>query len=76
MPYGLEIKHPLEADHGEVNHGRLYPNLDGLADDGLVEKGELDKRTNSYELTDAGRDLLEAQARKLQMLTGIGGEQP
>ncbi len=53
--YGLAVKRELEAYYGtEVNHGRLYPNLDELVELGLVEKSELDKRTNQYELTDTG----------------------
>jgi DNA-binding PadR family transcriptional regulator len=53
--YGLAIKRELEDYYGtEVNHGRLYPNLDELVGMGLVEKSELDKRTNQYELTDDG----------------------
>ncbi|XVH30684.1 PadR family transcriptional regulator [Haloferacaceae archaeon DSL9] len=53
--YGLAIKRELEEYYGtEVNHGRLYPNLDDLVDLGLVEKSELDKRTNQYELTEKG----------------------
>ena len=48
--YGLAIKRELEDYYDdEVNHGRLYPNLDDL-----VEKSELDKRTNQYALTDDG----------------------
>ncbi|UIP00229.1 PadR family transcriptional regulator [Halobaculum sp. CBA1158] len=55
--YGLAIKRELESYYdAEVNHGRLYPNLDELVDLGLVEKSELDKRTNQYELTEAGRE--------------------
>ena len=55
--YGLAIKRELESYYGsEVNHGRLYPNLDDLVELGLVEKSELDKRTNQYALTDDGRD--------------------
>jgi len=55
--YGLAIKRELEDYYGEeVNHGRLYPNLDDLVNKGLVEKSELDKRTNQYALTDAGHD--------------------
>ncbi len=55
--YGLAIKRELEDYYGqEVNHGRLYPNLDDLVNKGLVEKSELDKRTNQYELTDDGFD--------------------
>ncbi|WP_336134887.1 PadR family transcriptional regulator [Natronomonas amylolytica] len=53
--YGLAIKRELETYYGsEVNHGRLYPNLDDLVEMGLVEKSELDKRTNEYGLTDDG----------------------
>lgn len=55
--YGLAIKRELEQYYGsEVNHGRLYPNLDDLVEMGLVEKSELDKRTNQYALTQAGHD--------------------
>ena len=57
--YGLAIKRELESYYGsEVNHGRLYPNLDDLVDHGLVEKSELDKRTNQYELTERGHDVV------------------
>ena len=57
--YGLAIKRELENYYStEVNHGRLYPNLDDLVEDGLVEKSELDKRTNEYKLTEAGYDAI------------------
>ncbi len=57
--YGLAIKRELEAYYGdEVNHGRLYPNLDDLVEMGLVEKSELDKRTNQYELTTRGLETI------------------
>lgn len=57
--YGLAIKRELESYYGsEVNHGRLYPNLDDLVERGLVTKSQLDKRTNQYELTDEGYELL------------------
>jgi len=60
--YGLAIKRELESYYdSEVNHGRLYPNLDDLVEDGLVEKSELDKRTNQYELTEAGHDAVLGQ---------------
>ncbi len=53
--YGLAIKRELETYYdSEVNHGRLYPNLDELVELGLVEKSELDKRTNEYGLTEEG----------------------
>jgi len=55
--YGLAIKRELESYYDdEVNHGRLYPNLDDLVEMGLVEKSELDKRTNQYSLTEEGKD--------------------
>ena len=55
--YGLAIKRELESYYGtEVNHGRLYPNLDDLVEMGFVEKSELDKRTNQYALTDDGHE--------------------
>ncbi|WP_247007838.1 PadR family transcriptional regulator [Halorientalis litorea] len=57
--YGLAVKRELEDYYGsEVNHGRLYPNLDDLVEVGLVEKSELDKRTNQYALTETGHDAL------------------
>ncbi|MFW5959462.1 MAG: PadR family transcriptional regulator [Natronomonas sp.] len=57
--YGLAIKRELESYYDdEVNHGRLYPNLDELVEMGLVEKSELDKRTNQYALTDEGFDVV------------------
>jgi DNA-binding PadR family transcriptional regulator len=60
--YGLAVKRELEAYYGsEVNHGRLYPNLDDLVDEGLIDKSELDKRTNQYALTDAGHDVILGQ---------------
>jgi len=55
--YGLAIKRELESYYDdEVNHGRLYPNLDDLVEMGLVEKSELDKRTNQYSLTEEGKE--------------------
>ena len=59
-PNGLEIKAELEDYYeGEINHGRLYPNLDDLVDRGLLEKGKADERTNSYSLTGQGVKALE-----------------
>jgi len=57
--YGLAIKRELETYYADdVNHGRLYPNLDDLVEMGLVEKSELDKRTNQYALTEEGYEAL------------------
>ncbi|MFC6942694.1 PadR family transcriptional regulator [Salinirubellus sp. GCM10025818] len=59
-PHGLEIKEELETYYEtEIHHSRLYPNLDTLVDKGLVEKGEIDRRTNSYTLTRRGRREIE-----------------
>jgi len=61
-PHGLAIKEELEEYYeGEIHHGRLYPNLDTLVEKGLVEKGEIDQRTNSYTVTRRGRRELEAR---------------
>ena len=61
-PHGLAVKEELEDYYeGEVNHGRLYPNLDALVDKGLVEKGTLDRRTNVYRLTKRGQRELDAR---------------
>jgi len=57
--HGLGIKEDLRDYYEkEVNHGQLYPNLDDLAELGLVEKSKRDKRTNEYELSDAGEKWL------------------
>lgn len=62
-PHGLAIKEELEQYYEtEIHHGRLYPNLDTLVNKGLVEKGEIDRRTNSYTLTQRGRREIEARA--------------
>lgn len=59
-PHGLAIKEELEAYYEkEINHGRLYPNLDTLVEEGLLEKGALDRRTNSYQLTARGQRQLD-----------------
>jgi DNA-binding PadR family transcriptional regulator len=61
-PHGLGIRDELEEYYGsEVNHGRLYPNLDTLVEKGLLEKGEIDDRTNSYTITARGRRELDAR---------------
>jgi len=63
-PYGLAIKRELEDYYeSEVNHGRLYPNLDTLVDAGFLEKSEIDKRTNRYQLTDDAQEVFVARRR-------------
>ncbi|MBX0297851.1 PadR family transcriptional regulator [Haloarcula nitratireducens] len=61
-PHGLALKAELgDYYNQEINHGRLYPNLDTLVEKGLVEKGTQDRRTNIYTLTQRGRRELEAR---------------
>lgn len=56
-PYGLAIRDALSDYYGtQVNHGRLYPNLDELAERGLVEKRRTGEQKNAYTLTESGRD--------------------
>jgi len=57
---GIALKTDLADYYGEeINHSRLYQNLDRLVDRGLVEKCRRDRRTNEYSLTDAARDALD-----------------
>ena len=68
--HGLAIKDELDRYYEtDINHGRLYPNLDTLVSKGLVEKGQLDDRTNSYTLTRRGRRELEARREWEQSTT-------
>lgn len=61
-PHGLAIKQELESYYEtEIHHGRLYPNLDTLVEKGLVEKGEIDQRTNYYAITKRGRREIDAR---------------
>lgn len=57
-PSGQDIKAELSQDVGDINHGRLYPNLDALVEAGLVEKGTIDRRTNYYAISEEGREAL------------------
>jgi DNA-binding PadR family transcriptional regulator len=58
-PSGQQIKESISDDVGEVNHGRLYPNLDTLVEKGLVNKGQHDRRTNFYQISDEGLEAIE-----------------
>ncbi len=62
--YGLAVKRELESYYdNEVNHGRLYPNLDDLVTAGFVDKRALDKRTNEYGLTETGLEAVRDDLR-------------
>jgi DNA-binding PadR family transcriptional regulator len=57
---GLVLKEKLgDYYEGEINHGRLYPNLNQLEEMGLIEKGSIDDRTNKYTLTDEGKEAIQ-----------------
>jgi len=61
-PHGLAVKDEIEDYYEkEINHGRLYPNLDTLVERGLVNKGQLDKRTNIYSITQRGKREIAAR---------------
>lgn len=61
-PIGLEVKDKMEEYYQkEINHGRLYPNLDELETMGLIRKEELDGRTNTYSITRRGRQEIMAR---------------
>lgn len=61
-PHGLAIKEQLEQYYEkDIKNGRLYPNLDELVELGLIDKGQIDKRTNSYVLTEKGKRVLESR---------------
>ena len=60
-PHGLAIKAEIAAAYEtEINHGRLYPNLDTLVEKGFIEKSAKDRRTNEYTVTSRGRRELYA----------------
>lgn len=53
--YGLGVKRALQEYYGaEVNHGRLYPNLDKLEEWGFVSRAKSDDRTYEFSLTERG----------------------
>jgi Predicted transcriptional regulators len=61
-PHGLAIKEELENYYEtDINHGRLYPNLDNVVEKGLIEKSEKDGRTNVYTVTQRGRREIDAR---------------
>lgn len=60
QPSGQEVKDEIEQYYSaEINHGRLYPNLDTIVNKDLVEKGELDRRTNYYAITNEGEETIQ-----------------
>jgi DNA-binding PadR family transcriptional regulator len=73
-PSGPNVMAALEDYHiAEVKHSRYYVNLNELIDEGYLTKGSVDERTNSYQITADGRQLLaerqEWEERKLSDTT-------
>ncbi|MFB6188994.1 MAG: PadR family transcriptional regulator [Halapricum sp.] len=68
-PNGQAIIAVLER-HGyeNIQSGRFYPTLDDLVNRGLLEKGQnpTDGRANTYDITEEGIKLLDAQRRFLE----------
>jgi len=74
-PKGLAVKRRLEAEYDEeLNHSRLYQNLDALVQKGLVAKGKKDDRTNEYATTDAGRGMLDRVTERHADAVGLDAE--
>lgn len=62
--YGLAIKEALEVRRqSDINNGRLYSNLDKLADAGFIEKGRYTDRRNRYEICNQGQRALNSYRR-------------
>lgn len=63
-PSGLEIKEEIGLYFDkEVHHGRLYPNLDTLAEERMITKEEVDDRTNAYTITEYGSACFHSHRR-------------
>jgi DNA-binding PadR family transcriptional regulator len=57
-PSGQELKSELQTEIDRITHGRLYPNLDTLVEDGYLAQGKIDRRTNYYEVTEFGKEAI------------------
>lgn len=59
-PYGLEIGREVEEYSSlELNNGRLYQNLNALAEKGLIKKKHKDDRTILYIVTSEAEKIIE-----------------
>lgn len=70
---GLEIADVLEEHLGydDISAGWLYPNLNTLAGQNLIEKTPLDDRSNHYAVTDESVAMLEARVQQEASLCGL-----
>jgi len=72
IPTGRTIKDHLEVQYGkDINNGRLYQNLGYLVECGLVEKGFVDGRTNTYSLAPTAVAMLDETVHDLASICGI-----
>lgn len=62
-PSGQDIKAELLTSLEEITHGRLYPNLDALVEADYLAQGDIDRRTNYYEVTDRGWEAMVERRR-------------
>ena len=62
-PLGQELKSELQSELDRITHGRLYPNLDTLVEEGYLTQGEIDRRTNYYEVTASGAEAIRKRRR-------------
>jgi DNA-binding PadR family transcriptional regulator len=70
-PKGTAIRDYVSSEYGEqINDGRLYPALDGLAEKGLIDKSPQAGLANAYALTAWGERVLEAGRDRLVEVTG------
>jgi len=60
QPSGQDVKEEIEQYYShEINHGRLYPNLDTVVNKDHSRKRQLDRRTNYYAITKDGEEAIE-----------------
>lgn len=72
IPTGRTIKEEVEVLYEEeINHGRLYQNLNHLLERGCIDKKVVDGRTNAYYLTDQARSMLDDAAMQFVDTCGI-----
>ncbi|MFD1647572.1 helix-turn-helix transcriptional regulator [Haloarchaeobius litoreus] len=72
IPTGTTIKEAMESLYGEtINHGRLYQNLNHLAECDCIDKVVVDGRTNAYYLTDGAIEMLDETAKHLVSTCGL-----
>lgn len=71
---GVQVTERLEALRPEtIHHGRVYPNLNDLAEKGLVNKQAVNAREDSYTVSTRGRREL---SEYVQWLIEDGGKEP